>query len=81
MNINLKGYRTFIASSLVAAFGVLATTDWVAFLDNPTILGASIIVAGVIMAVLRADTNTPPLQPDTPKPGDFGYIPEKEEKK
>lgn len=53
------GYRTYIASALLALFGVLAAVDWVAFLDNP---GAGLVAIGsaILMAVLRSITTTPP---------------------
>lgn len=54
----LTGYKTYIAAALVAAFGVLAMTDWVSFLDNPA-AGITALVTSVIFAVLRSITNTP----------------------
>lgn len=52
------GYKTYVAAALVAAFGVLAMTDWVSFLNDPG-AGITAIVTSVIFAVLRAVTNTP----------------------
>jgi hypothetical protein len=54
----LTGYKTYIAAALVAAFGVLAMTDWVSFLSNPS-AGATALVTSLIFAVLRAITNGP----------------------
>lgn len=54
----LIGYRTYIASALMAVFGVLATVDWNTALQNPT--GLVAIGAAVLMAVLRSITSTPP---------------------
>jgi hypothetical protein len=56
--IMLTGYKTYIAAALVAAFGVLAMTDWVSFLSNPS-AGATALVTSLIFAVLRAVTNGP----------------------
>lgn len=56
----LVGYRTYIASALVAAFGVLAMTDWVAFLSDPK-AGAVAVGSAILMAVLRSITTTPPM--------------------
>lgn len=55
----MKGYRTYIAAALVAAFGALASTDWVSFLDDPK-AGAVALGAAALMAVMRALTTTPP---------------------
>lgn len=57
----VKGYRTYIAAGLVAAFGVLASTDWVSVLNDPK-AGATAIGTAVLMAVLRSITNTAPGQ-------------------
>lgn len=52
------GYKTYIASALVAIFGVLAMTDWVSFLSNPA-AGITALVTALIFAVMRAITNGP----------------------
>jgi hypothetical protein len=57
----LVGYRTYLASALLAIFGVLAATDWTAFLNDPK-AGAVAIGSAVLMAVLRSITTTPPGQ-------------------
>jgi len=58
----LTGYRTFIAAGLTSALGVLAAVDWNTVLANPKSAGGLVAIAsGVIMAVLRAMTSTPPL--------------------
>lgn len=54
----LTGYKTYIAAGLVATFGVLAMTDWVAFLSNPS-AGITALITSLIFAVLRAITTTP----------------------
>lgn len=55
----MTGYRTFIAAGLVAAFGALATTDWISFFNDPK-AGIVAIGSAVLMAVMRAITTTPP---------------------
>ena len=45
----------------MAIFGVLAMTNWVDFLANPK-AGAVALGSGILMAVLRTFTTTPPLQ-------------------
>lgn len=55
----MTGYRTYLAAALVAIFGVLASTDWVAFLDDPKV-GAVAVGSAILMAVMRAFTSTPP---------------------
>ena len=55
----LTGYKTYLAATLLAVFGVLAATDWVAFLSNPG-AGWTAIVSAVVFAVLRSITTTPP---------------------
>lgn len=57
----MTGYRTYIISILTAIFGVLATTDWVKFLDDPK-AGWSIVAMSVLMAAMRSITTTPPAQ-------------------
>lgn len=54
----LTGYKTYIAAALVAVFGLLASTDWVSFLSNPS-AGATALITSVIFAILRAVTNGP----------------------
>ncbi len=55
----MTGYRTYLAAALVAMFGVLASTDWIAFLDDPKV-GAVAVGSAILMAVMRAFTSTPP---------------------
>lgn len=58
----LTGYRTYIASALTAALGVLAAVDWNTVLQNPkSSAGLVAIGSGVLMAILRTITTTPPL--------------------
>lgn len=52
------GYRTYIVAAMTAVFGVLATTDWVKFFDDPK-AGASIVAMSVLMAIMRSITTTP----------------------
>ncbi len=55
----MTGYRTYLAATLVAIFGALASTDWIAFLNDPK-AGAVAVASGVLMAVMRTLTTTPP---------------------
>lgn len=55
----MTGYRTYLAAALVAIFGVLASTDWIAFLNDPK-AGAVAVGSAMLMAVMRAFTSTPP---------------------
>lgn len=55
----MTGYRTYLAAALVAIFGALASTDWIAFLDDPK-AGAVAIGSAMLMAVMRTLTTTPP---------------------
>lgn len=55
----MKGYRTYLASGLLALFGVLAVTDWVSLLNDPK-AGAVALGSAVLMAVLRSVTTSPP---------------------
>ena len=58
---SLKGYRTLIAASLTALFGILATTDWIHFFDDPK-TGLVAIGIALIMAGMRIVTTTPIFQ-------------------
>lgn len=55
----MTGYRTYIVAALTALFGVLATIDWNAFLQDPK-AGVSIIAMSALMAIMRSITSTPP---------------------
>ena len=55
----MQGYRTYVAAALVALFGVLASTDWISFLDDPK-AGAVAIGSALLMALMRSFTTTPP---------------------
>lgn len=57
----MQGYRTYVAAGLLATFGVLASTDWVAFMNDPK-AGAVAIGSGILMAVMRSITSTAPGQ-------------------
>lgn len=54
----MTGYRTYLAAALIAIFGALASTDWIAFLDDPK-AGAVAVASAILMAVMRALTTTP----------------------
>ena len=58
----MKGYRTYLVSGLVALFGALALVDWNALIANPKD-GWIAVVSGVLMAVMRSVTTTPPPKP------------------
>lgn len=55
----MTGYKTYIAAVLVAVFGVLAQTDWISFLNNPT-AGLVAIGSAILFAIMRAITSGPP---------------------
>ncbi len=57
----MQGYRTYIAAALVAVFGVLASTDWLSFFNDPQ-AGAVAIGVALLMAAMRSVTTTPPGQ-------------------
>lgn len=54
----MKGYRTYLAAGLVAVFGVLASTNWIGFFEDPK-SGAVAIGSALLMAVMRSITSTP----------------------
>lgn len=55
----MTGYRTYVVAAITALFGVLATVDWNAFLNDPK-AGASIVAMSLLMAIMRSITSTPP---------------------
>lgn len=55
----MQGFRTYLAAGLVVAFGVLAQTDWISVLADPK-AGLVAIGSGVLMALMRSITTTPP---------------------
>jgi hypothetical protein len=55
----MTGYRTYLAAALMAIFGALASTDWVAFINDPK-AGAIAVGSATLMALMRAVTTTPP---------------------
>jgi hypothetical protein len=55
------GYRTYAAAVLLATFGVLASTDWIAFLNDPK-AGSVAVGSAILMAILRTLTTTAPFQ-------------------
>jgi hypothetical protein len=52
----LDGYKTYIASALLAVFGVLAQTDWVTLLNHPNSAAWVALGSAVLMAVMRVIT-------------------------
>ena len=54
----VKGWRTIAVSTVLAVIGVLQTTDW-ATIVTPGQVGPVILGVGVLVAVLRAVTDTP----------------------
>jgi hypothetical protein len=55
----MTGYRTYVGAALIAVFGALASTDWIAFLNDPK-AGAVAVGSAILMALMRAVTTTPP---------------------
>lgn len=62
----MTGYRTYLAAALVAIFGALASTDWIAVLNDPK-AGAVAVASAILMAVMRTLTTTPPGQLNAPR--------------
>jgi len=62
----LKGYRTYIIAALMAAFGVMATFDWISVFNDPK-AGMVVLFQALVMAVLRSITTTPPGESEEPK--------------
>ncbi len=62
----LKGYRTYLVAIILAVLGFLVEVDWVTFLNDPK-GGAGFILGGVLMAVMRIITTTPPGKADGKK--------------
>lgn len=63
----LQGYKTYIAAAIMATMGVLAQFDWISFLNQPNMGGIVALFGGILMAVLRAITTTPPAVPKPPE--------------
>ena len=55
----MKGYRTYFAAGIVAVGGLLAQTDWLAFMQNPQ-AGLVALGSATLMAVMRSITTTAP---------------------
>ncbi len=58
----LKGYRTYMVAVILAAVGFLAELSpgtWQNVVDDPR-GGAGMIIGGVLMAIMRVITTTPP---------------------
>lgn len=66
----MDGYKTYLAASILAAFGVLAQVDWIKFLDHPDSGAWVAIGSAVLMAVMRAITQATTVKKalDTPPP-------------
>ena len=56
---SLKGYKTFIVAGLAALGAVLTAANITAVQAHPAV-AVQLILVPVLMAVLRAVTNTPP---------------------
>ena len=54
----LKGWKTMIVSTVLAIIGVLQTADW-ATIVSPQHVGPTILGIAIVVAVLRAATDTP----------------------
>jgi len=54
----LKGWKTVGVSVAIAVAGVLQSTDW-ATIVGPKQVGPTLLFIGVLVAALRAVTNTP----------------------
>ena len=60
----LKGYRTYLVAALIAMIGFLAELSpeqWTKLVDDPS-GGIGFIASGILMAVMRKITTTPPGQ-------------------
>lgn len=56
----MTGFRTYIAAAIVATLGVLQGVDWLQLISNPKGFGWAMLGTGLVMAVLRTVTTTPP---------------------
>ena len=54
----LNGYKTYLAATLLAVFGVLAQTDWAAFVNHPNSASWVALGSALLMAVMRVITQT-----------------------
>ena len=54
----LKGWKTLGVSSAIAVAGVLQTADWTTIVP-PDRVGQTLLVIGVVVALLRVLTNSP----------------------
>ena len=53
-----KGWKTMAVSAAIAVAGVLQSTDWATIVE-PGQVGPSPLFIGIVVAVLRAVTDTP----------------------
>lgn len=53
-----KGWKTMAVSAAIAITGVLQSTDWATIVE-PGQVGPTLLFIGIVVAVLRAVTNTP----------------------
>ena len=58
----MNGYKTYIASALLALFGVLSQVDWIKFLDHPDAASWVAIGSAALMAIMRAWTQKTTVQ-------------------
>lgn len=56
----MTGFRTYIAAAIIGVVGVLQGVDWVTLISNPKAFGWAALGTGILMAVLRSVTTTPP---------------------
>lgn len=76
----LVGWRTLIVSSIFATLGVLQGLDWMLIVSNPGDFGWMTAGLALVMALLRAVTNTPVMMQNAVKsvvtatPGVAGLI-------
>lgn len=54
----VKGWKTLLFSAAIAVAGVLQTADW-ATIVGPRQVGPAMLAVSVVVAVLRALTDTP----------------------
>ena len=60
----LVGWRTLLASVIIATLGALQALDWFTILSTPRDFGWAMSGLGIIMAIFRALTGTPITKPN-----------------
>ena len=58
----MNGYKTYLASALLALFGVLAQTDWVSLVNHPNSAAYVALGSAALMAIMRAWTQQTTVQ-------------------